>query len=164
MEKPNHKKLTLAKIVSTAQGALESSWGGSHLSANYNNWHGIKCQACGGTFVAGKCTPKNSVAFNDDCSFDKFYVYQTVRESIAAHYVLVFDTNSPKGKKYKEGLAEAMKQPSLKSFEKDGKITDDEFWKSDVGVMCMTLRKVGYATDKDYHKTLKKLILKRKMY
>lgn len=158
LTKPYSKKYQLAKIISTAQGAIESSWGGSTLANKYNNWHGIKCQACGGS-LQKKCNAKNSVAYNDDCDFDKFHVYKNASESVAQHYTFVFS-----GKKYKIGVAKALEQPALATFLKDDNITDADFWKSDVGHLCKLLSAKGYATSKHYPNSLKALILNHRMY
>ena len=158
--KPNTKTYNLTLSVSTAQGILESGWGGSNLAYNFQNWHGIKCQACGGTFVFGKCTDINSVKFNDDCEFDRFYIYTNLTESIAAHYMLIFENNNRYTKAYKLALT----KPTLESFNSDGKISNEEFWASDVGTLCRGIDKAGYATEDNYHLILKTLILKYHIY
>ncbi len=161
--RPNKKQYDLALTLSLAQGILESGWGGSDLAYYHNNWHGIKCQACGGVFRPD-CTEVNSVSLNDDCSFDKFYKYRDLGTSVAAHYLLLFRPNS----KYRKKVQKALKQPTLQSFAADGEVTDREFWKSDVGTLCKLLSgispKPNYATNKKYHLRLKKLILNYKLY
>lgn len=158
LPKPDHRKYRLIQTLSTAQGILESGWGGSNLAYYHNNWHGIKCQACGGTKLK-RCTDKNSVPYNDDCAMDRFYKYSHFSGSIAAHYKLFISKN----KKYHTFINKALKKPALYKFANDGKITDKEFWASDVGSLCQDLSGY-YATSKEYHNKLKTLILKYKLY
>lgn len=156
---PNQRKYELIKTLSIAQGILESGWGSSTLATKYNNWHGIKCQACGGSYLPLRCNDNNSVAYNDDCPKDRFYIYSDYTASIAAHFLLL----SSKSKKYNTFITNALKKPSLKSFVKDGKISYADFYKSDVGSLCQDLSGY-YATNKDYHKKLRILITKYKLY
>ena len=157
--KPKTKKYELIRILSVTQGILESGWGGSTLAAKYNNWHGIKCQACGGSYIPLRCNDKNSVAYNDDCEMDRFYIYSSPKQSIAAHYLLF--TN--KQKKYDAFITKALKKPALKSFVKNGKVSKEDFYKSDVWSLCQDLSGV-YASDKQYHLNLSRLILKYELY
>lgn len=156
--KPDYRTYRLIQTLSTAQAILESGWGGSNLAYYHNNWHGIKCQACGGVKLK-RCTDKNSVAYNDDCEMDRFYKYSHFSGSIVAHYKLFTDKN----KKYHTFINKALKKPALYKYARDGKITDKEFWASDVGSLCQDLSGY-YATSKQYHNKLKTLIVKYKLY
>lgn len=74
--------------VTIAQAALESGWGSSSLSTQYNNYFGIKCGTVTSPYQNG-CVSKTTTEYKSDGTpyviVDEFRTYATISNSMRDH-------------------------------------------------------------------------------
>ena len=127
----SYEKYGVLPSLTLAQAILESGWGESGLSANYNNLFGIKA----GSSWTGKVANLKTSEQNSDGSYVQitagFRAYDSVADSIEDHAVLL--TND----RYKGVIAS-------KNYKE----------------ACVAVRQAGYATSLDYSNNLINIIEK----
>lgn len=140
-----------------AQGAIETGWLGGALYQKANNMYGVKCAACNPkTQVVANpkgCEGKKSLAFNDDCSGDRFLVFDDPSESLTHQVEFLQGTSRAN---YAECFEKAKKKPSYKKL--TAKSSKKDFHKTDLAYVCDCVASKGYATNPHYAKHLKNLI------
>lgn len=77
----NYKKYNILPSITIAQAILESNWGKSRLSSDFNNYFGIKADAS----WKGESVSLETNEFYDDTINDKFRKYENKYDSIRDH-------------------------------------------------------------------------------
>jgi flagellum-specific peptidoglycan hydrolase FlgJ len=119
--------------ITLAQGIIESNHGSSRLAKNHNNFFGLKCKIkCKDCDGKGTKMTDECVNFNDDAKDDYFRRFASAWESFRARSILL--SSKPR-------------------YESLFKLSPNDYsgW-------CYGLKKCGYATDKNYAKTLLNVI------
>jgi flagellar protein FlgJ len=127
--------------VTMAQAILESGWGSSKLTANDNNYFGIKCFGTPGAiavschrYVTNECDKVTKKCWSTTATFR---VYKTVTDSFRDHAVFLAN-----GKRYQPAFG-FMAKPDL---------------------FAAAIHKAGYATDPNYTTKLVNLMKQYDLY